>query len=354
MRHKSSTFNPHPNQLTLGIEFAPRKVRSHGLREAHTYPLVSRGKRPGREFSSFRVAAADAWNYPEIELRSATAWPSIVLDLDGANALERLIYHVEAEHICRPNWAVTRRVGGGTHAVWTLDRPVLRGDTARVAPLTLYGRINEFYAVSLEADPGYNHVLTHNPMSAAHGPAFVTNWGREDAYRLDELAEIIPFGWRVPDIPWTDVGRRVGLFRAVLAFAGKRENAEHDLLAVAIATTQARHNPPLELSYLRGVARWSSDTGPGGSRVTPTTHPNKRRCGAVSAVLGRAWRVAREHRWRMTGNRGSQRGSPGQRGTGFTGMRLNYMDDGSLQVCSVRCRCFIKGIKWKRGEKRNL
>ena len=255
MRHKSSTFNPHPNQLTLGIEFAPRKVRSHGLREAHTYPLVSRGKRPGREFSSFRVAAADAWNYPEIELRSATAWPSIVLDLDGANALERLIYHVEAEHICRPNWAVTRRVGGGTHAVWTLDRPVLRGDTARVAPLTLYGRINEFYAVSLEADPGYNHVLTHNPMSAAHGPAFVTNWGREDAYRLDELAEIIPFGWRVPDIPWTDVGRRVGLFRAVLAFAGKRENAEHDLLAVAIATTQARHNPPLELSYLRGVAK---------------------------------------------------------------------------------------------------
>ena len=33
------------------------------------------------------------------------------------------------------------------------------------------------------ADPGYTGVLTHNPMAAAHGSGFVTNWGRRKPYR---------------------------------------------------------------------------------------------------------------------------------------------------------------------------
>ena len=89
MRKKNST---HPNQLVLpGIESAPPKVRLHGLREAHTYPLVSRGKRPGRAFSSFRVPVVEAWAYPEIELRTGNSAPCLVLDVDGSNALERCL-----------------------------------------------------------------------------------------------------------------------------------------------------------------------------------------------------------------------------------------------------------------------
>ena len=33
-------------QLKLGIHYAPPKVRRHGLRETHLWPLVSRGKGP--------------------------------------------------------------------------------------------------------------------------------------------------------------------------------------------------------------------------------------------------------------------------------------------------------------------
>ena len=57
-------------QLTLpGIDFAPPKVRRYGLREAHSYPLVSHGKDvAGNWRGSFRVPAARAWTFPELEI----------------------------------------------------------------------------------------------------------------------------------------------------------------------------------------------------------------------------------------------------------------------------------------------
>ena len=140
MQSKTSTPNRPPKQFALpGIEFAPPKVRSHGLREAHTYPLVSRGKRNGVHGSSFRVPASVAWNYPEIELRTGNSAPCIVLDLDGATALERCLWLVDHGKVREPNWMVTRRDGGGTHVVYTLERPVLSGPDMRAAPIRLLG-----------------------------------------------------------------------------------------------------------------------------------------------------------------------------------------------------------------------
>ena len=79
-------------QLVLPIEFAPTKVRAHGLKDAHTFPLVSMGKsHHGQHSASFRVPAADAWGFPEIELRAGNSWPSLVLDVDGSNALYRIV-----------------------------------------------------------------------------------------------------------------------------------------------------------------------------------------------------------------------------------------------------------------------
>ena len=62
-------------------------------------------------------------------------------------------------------------------------------------------------------------VLTHNPMAAAHGPGFKTGWGRHDPYTLDELAEVIPLGWRMPTKPAaisTEAGRNCYLFRVAM------------------------------------------------------------------------------------------------------------------------------------------
>ena len=87
--------------------------RAPGLRDAHTWPLVSKGKRGGVYRGSFRVPAAEAWGFPEIELRAGNSWPCIILDLDGANALYRVVDAVEHGEVKTPNWTVTRKASGG-------------------------------------------------------------------------------------------------------------------------------------------------------------------------------------------------------------------------------------------------
>ena len=246
-----------PEQLRLpGIEFTPPKVRAHGLREAHTRPLVSRGKKSnGTHGASWRVPAASAWQYPEVELRAGNSWPCLVLDMDGANALERLVYNVEKGNVLEPNWAVTRKDGGGTHAVWTLAQPVHRGASAKAKPIRALSRVSEFYSHTLEADPDYRGVLSHNPMSAAHGPQFVTNWLHRKPYRLAALAEVIPFGWTIPTVRETAVGRNCALFDALMRFAGSPDNAGHDLFSVAMAINQQFPKPLERVSEVRGIAR---------------------------------------------------------------------------------------------------
>ena len=120
----NSSTPTYSKQLILPIEFAPPKVRAHGLKDAHTYPLVSMGKsNSGAHSASFRVSPDAAWGFPEIELRAGNSWPSIVLDVDGLNALYRIVDAVERAEIRTPNWTVTRKGSGGTHAVWNLARP---------------------------------------------------------------------------------------------------------------------------------------------------------------------------------------------------------------------------------------
>ena len=77
------------------------------------------------------------------------------------------------------------------------------------------------YAATLQADSGYTGVLTHNPMGAAHGPGFVTNWLHHDPYTLPQLAEVIPFGWRKPTVTVTAIGRNCSMFDALRRWAGK-------------------------------------------------------------------------------------------------------------------------------------
>ena len=113
----------------------------------------------------------------------------------------------------------------------------------------------EFYSHTLEADQGYRGVLSHNPMSAAHGPQFVTNWMHREPYRIVQLAEVIPFGWKIPQVRRTAPGRNCALFDALMRFAGSPDNAEHDLFAVAMAINQQFPTPLERVSEVRGIAR---------------------------------------------------------------------------------------------------
>ena len=174
------------NQLMLPSDHVPVKVKLHGLRDAHSYPLVSRGKDEGNLYS-FRVAPEKAWSYPSIELRSGNSWPSLILDLDDQAGLLELYRLIQCEGWPEFNWKVQRVVNGHSHVVWNLADPVHRGEGAREGPLRAFSRVAEYYASTLKADQGYTGVLTHNPMSKAHGPGFKTHWLRRDPYKLGEL-----------------------------------------------------------------------------------------------------------------------------------------------------------------------
>ena len=246
---------PSPQQIAL--DFAPTQVRSHGLRDAHTYPQVAR-----RKGESFRVPASQAWGYPYLELRAGNSWPVMGFDCDVPKTVVEALY---ANHLGRPRpdsprlpeptMIVQRRSNSHSHVTYFLAKPVHRGPTAREAPLRLFARICEFYRQALGADPGYNGVLTHNPMSAAHRHGeFQTHWGCSQPYSLSELAEPIPKGWRLPVKPTTEAGRNNSLFEALMKWAGSPANIGHEVLAVGRATNDGT-DLPMGDSEVAGIAK---------------------------------------------------------------------------------------------------
>ena len=247
--------SPQPQQLAL--DFAPAQVRSHGLRDAHTYPQVAR-----RKGASFRVPASQAWGYPSLELRAGNSWPLMGFDCDVP---EKVLDALVSNHwgarsdscpaLPEPNMIVQRRCNSHSHVSYFLAKPVHRGPTAREAPLRLFARISEFYRQALGADPGYNGVLTHNPMRSAHRHGeFLTHWGCNRPYSLSELAEPIPRGWRLPVKPTTEAGRNCALFVALMKWAGSPANIGREVVAVARATNDGL-DVPLGDSEVAGLAK---------------------------------------------------------------------------------------------------
>ena len=247
--------SPQPQQLAL--DFAPAQVRSHGLRDAHTYPLVAR-----RKGESFRVPASQAWGFPSLELRAGNSWPLMGFDCDVPEKVLEALYanHLgrprpDAPRLPQPNTIVQRISNSHSHVSYFLAKPVHRGADAREAPLRLLARISEFYRQALGADLGYNGVLTHNPMRSAHRHGeFLTHWGRKQPYSLGELAEPIPKGWRLPVKPTTEAGRNDALLRVLMKWAGSPANIGREVLAVARATNDGL-DVPLGDSEVAGLAK---------------------------------------------------------------------------------------------------
>ena len=246
------------HQYELAINCAPAKVRRYGLRDAHSRPLVSNGKRGGEFESSFRVSPWDAWDFPSLELRAANSWPVVVLDCDGRDGTLRLCDAYLNGRVPRPNWLVTRLSSGGSHAVWCLGKPVHRGEHARQAPLRALSRVSEYMSEFVKADRGFAGVLCHNPMAKGHGAGLRTTWLRREPYDLGELATVIPLRWRRPKIPRTEIGRNVGLFQSLLQWAGRPANAGIQVIAAAnVANECYRDHPlgPLDLGELAAIAK---------------------------------------------------------------------------------------------------
>ena len=245
-----STVYSTQGELELGLDFVPSIVREHGLRDAHLRPLVAR-----RKGQSFRVHARDAWGFPSLELRAGNSWPAVTLDCDLPTVVDAL--HALKSNLALPvpNVVVERVSNGHCHASWFLSRPVHRGESARAAPMLKLGRVSEFYRQTLEADAGYAGVLTHNPLEETHRAGeFRTHWGHKCGRSLDELAEPIPRGWRLPARSTTEAGRNCALFGGLMLWAGSPFNLEFEVLAVARATNDGL-DVPLGDSEVAGLAK---------------------------------------------------------------------------------------------------
>ena len=108
-------------QLAL---FAPEIVRKHGLSEFHAAPYVSQGRRPdGSWGGTYRVPAQAAWQYPEIELRTANSCPVLLFDCDKGSA-DPIAAAIE-DVLPWPNWICRRGETGTCHAAYCLYCPVL-------------------------------------------------------------------------------------------------------------------------------------------------------------------------------------------------------------------------------------
>jgi len=114
-------------------------------------------------------------------------------------------------------------------------------------------------AQKVEADAGYGQVLSHNPMVPVPAQRLQTDWLRRQPYPLQELAEVVPFGWRRPAVPFTGIGRNCSLFEAGMTWAGSPANLGVPVLTalMAINAEVARKHgkPSLDAGEVSGIAR---------------------------------------------------------------------------------------------------
>lgn len=238
----------------LGLPFAikdvPGIVRQHGLREAHTYPLVA-DRNTG--WHATRRPAAVAWrDWPEIELRTPNSFPVLILDCDTKP--QDYWDVARSGKVQLPNWVVSRGPNGHAHIVYCLRRPVLHGPRVRLSPLRALGRIAEFYRWRYSADVGYVGVLTHNPTHPQYAP--FTTWNRKRPYTLVELAAPIPSRWRIPSKPTTPEGRNVYLFQYGMRWCGRPSNWEHmDDVGAVMGAMNDTLDVPLWESELRHIVK---------------------------------------------------------------------------------------------------
>ena len=240
------------NQPKLpGIDHAPAILRAHGLREAHTHPLVSSGRNAAGQFDRLRrVPAAQAWPWSEVEFRTPNSHPVIILDIDRGTAMEDLAGLALDERIPWPNWTTENTANGHVHAAWTLARPVLRGPKARRHPLALAARCSEYLACTLDADRGYSGPTAHNPTH----DRYRTSWPERTPYSLVDLARWIPKGWTLPQAPRTELGRNSRLFLAGCQWAAAAHRLGRPVLD-HLMQLNAAEDPPLDYLELRGIAR---------------------------------------------------------------------------------------------------
>ena len=221
------------------------------LADFHSLPLVSRGRdASGHWTGTFRRPAAEAFaRFPHVQHDPPAGVGGVWLDLDVPGAAAAA---VQAGTVPFPTALMTRKANGHAAAAYVLASPVHAHPRARPKPRQLLGRVSEYLAASLHADPHYTACLFRNANVAARDPRFhVDRTGQ--TWQLGELADWIPKGWHAPRVRFrTAIGRNVSLHRALLRYAGsdRVNNAQLELYAW---TANQGLEPPMGDAEVRDI-----------------------------------------------------------------------------------------------------
>ena len=246
--------DPEGGQLALPLDLA----------DHHRRPLCSMGRDPrtGYWTGSYRRPPVEAWaDWRHVEHNTETSIVGIFLDVDEPGAV-----HVAADDslVPWPSWVMTRLGNGHQAACWLLENPVHTYPGSREKPRQLLRRTAEYFASTCDADPAYAGTLFRNVGLASRESGFVVE-GTDRQWPLLELAESIPFGWRVPSRKKlrTAVGRNVSLFELLMREAGREHVADDRIRMLAWGANEAFDWPlgSLEVactvrSVLRYRAQW--------------------------------------------------------------------------------------------------
>ena len=203
-----------------GTYYIPQAVAEQGIKAVHPYPACA-----GEDsiiVGSFDSAFAYA-NFPKLELNPPHAYAAIILDVDSTEGLDDSPGKPwwGGNPKPAPSWIVvntrprsTTRRAGGLHVVYALEVPVARTDAAHTLPLRYLSLIADRLSAHLGADPGYQGVITRNPINP--GPGCYVHWARMLPYTLRELDAALPKGAPPPNRQ-TGIGRNCDLFRSMVS-----------------------------------------------------------------------------------------------------------------------------------------
>ena len=207
----------------------------------------------------YRRPRETAYLRPHLQVNAEAVVSFLLFDIDDHDAAAAW-KRVGVE----PWWQCVNPDNGHCHAAWALRVPVLL--TARSKPADYLRAVATTMRIVLDADKGYNGLLTKNPIH----PAWTTETGGK-MVTLGDLAERLPklvnpaktAGRPIEAGRGADEGRNAETFwaackcshRAVRAHWGDNAGFDAFLFDWCMAFTTERHKRPLEAVEVRGIAK---------------------------------------------------------------------------------------------------
>ena len=222
MANVSSSYTPtsrncqHSADSPAPSPSLPEKLRKHGIAAVHPRPFCANEDSHiiGRFDSAYAFAT-----FPKLGIQPPHVYASIILDCDTPSESES--GWPGGKPSIPPSWMVINtRPGtpesrpGGIHCIYALEIPVARHEAAHRLPLAYLAHIADRLAYHLGADPGYQGLITRNPINP--GPECYTHWGRMFPYTLRELDKRLPKG-KPPKRRLTGIGRNNDLFGTMVS-----------------------------------------------------------------------------------------------------------------------------------------